>query len=547
MRSTGTRDPNSNPGTPFPISSILHSPSPSTASTPRLVEETGFEGNSPAPWNDAVQDALLLVGRHNPILQSHSQAESEPPIVSLQKQQDLLRNEIAVLEQLHGKTHPLTLEKTDRLLWLLIDCDKYKAAEKLGRHTFLALRQSRNIKAACNTLIALADMYSYQGDNEKAEKAAKKALDMTTTSGQGTVLEAKFKLAEKQYNLGKWDEAEDLVSQLLDVDNKRPIPQFYSPPEGPTGLMAAICLRRGRLKEARDWSAQTLRIIDVKGSEYSSAWRLKCVEVLLEQWKLGEASAIITQRLANSLRNFGQESMNTESWLWNHGNLSTLQGAWEEAESCLLASISTSKKIIGPRSRVLHSSLWMLFRVYVEQLAWDKASVVVREYREIPSGSRLPVMEAEVLDAQGRHKEAYDRACEAMQHYEIQYPLEGPRNNSVMVRILRNLGRLEESQELGARTLTMAEKMFGNSHPQTIRCKDNLARTYMAGGDAVAAIQAITECVQLFTAHESVGPDHYLTRRSRDTLTEWLVFADPASVSPFQVQDLSLRNVEMLY
>jgi len=67
------------------------------------------------------------------------------------------------------------------------------------------------------------------------------------------------------------------------------------------------------------------------------------------------------------------------------------------------------------------------------------------------------------------------------------------------------------------RTLTIAKGLFGKSRHRTIRCKDNLARTYMAGGNAAAAIQAMTECVQLFTAHESVGPDHYL-HRGRGTL-----------------------------
>ena len=484
------------------------------------MAETGFEGNIPAPWNDAVQDALVMIGSHDPLLQPHSQNNSEPPMIALKKRQDLLRDEIAALEQLHGKTHPLTLEKTHRLLVLLIECDNYKAAEELGRLTFLALRECGNIEVACKTLMTLAGVYCCQDNWNKAEKATIKAVEMATSCGQGVVLEAEFRLAEIKYNLFKYREAEDLVSQVLNVDKKQTIPQYTSFPGGPMALMASICFSRGRFKEAEDWAGRTLKIIDVNSSTYSSS----CVRILLEQWKLEQAGAIISQTLAMCLSKYGQESRETGAWLLHYGKLFALQGAWEEAESCLLASMSMLKKIVGPRSRYLQVSLLMLFQLYAEQLSWDKASAVLSEYKGVPE---LRVMETEVFDALGRHNEAYDRARGALGDLELRYPFDA-HLYSVMVRILRNLGRVDESRELGTRTLTIAEGLFGNSHPQTVQCKDNLARTYMAGGNTMAAIQAMTECVQLFTAHESVGPNHYLMQRSRDTLTEWLLFHGPA-------------------
>ena len=104
-------------------------------------------------------------------------------------------------------------------------------------------------------------------------------------------------------------------------------------------------------------------------------------------------------------------------------------------------------------------------------------------------------MEAEVLEVLGSYNKAYDRARGDFRDLEARYPPDAPLNNSVMVRILRNLGRVEKSWVLGTRTLSIAEGMFRNLHPRTIRYKDNLARTYMSGGNAVVAIQVITECV----------------------------------------------------
>ena len=166
---------------------------------------------------DVVEDTFLMMERSNPILQQRLPIDSEPPMLTLKREEERLRNEIAVLEQLHGTNHPLSLNKIMELLCLLVDYDKYKAAEELGRQTFLAFRQYGNIRAASTMLTWLAGLYFHQGDWDKAEKVAIRAIDPGTSSGKEYNLRAKDLLSRIKIGSSRFQEAEEFLSQLLDI------------------------------------------------------------------------------------------------------------------------------------------------------------------------------------------------------------------------------------------------------------------------------------------------------------------------------------------
>lgn len=495
-----------------------------------------------------------MIEKSNPLLQRHSQVESESPMLTLKREEERQRNKIAVLERLHGKTHPLVLDEIYRLLSLLFDCSKYKAQEELARPTFLALRQNGNIEEASEMLACLADIYLNQGNHGKAEEVAKKAIDMGTPSGNDSVLRAKCTLAYIMAERGEYENAEQFLSQVLDIKTKQPIHQStQSWAEAPMALISRVFRLRGRLIEAEDWAVSASRLADVHNPHRAllSHQYMEYAEVLFYQWKLVEARTITNQALAKCRSEHGEENMVTANWMWCHGNISTRLGAWKEAESCLLASISTTKKLLGPVCPAQSLQLFSLFPLYAEQLSWRRASEIVRKCRGARRFSAWDtyfplIMEAEVLDALGNHEEAYNTAWEAFQYLETREPLETPRNNTVMVKILRNLGRFKESRELGIRTLAMSDEIFGTLHPQTLQCKVELAKTYMASRESAVAIKMMSECVELFASHAGVGPDHYLTQRSRDTLHEWLV-EHPADASSFPPLDIpSTEDFAML-
>jgi len=255
-----------------------------------------------------------------------------------------------------------------------------------------------------------------------------------------------------------------------------------------------------RLTEAVDWAVRAIRLSDVnepRNALLADSY-IAYTGVLVSQWKLVEARAISNQALAKCRSERGEENMATAGWMWRHGIISIYQGAWEEAEACLLASYSTTKKLLGAGLPDSHSRLFGLFRLYAEQLSWHRASDIVSKFRGgrhvSPWDTYLLIMEAEVLDALGNYEKAYNTASEAFQYLEAQEPLEAPLNSRVLVRILRNLGRLKESRELGTRTLAVSGQIFGTLHPQTVQCKVELAKTYVASGEAVAAIETMSEC-----------------------------------------------------
>ena len=51
-------------------------------------------------------------------------------------------------------------------------------------------------------------------------------------------------------------------------------------------------------------------------------------------------------------------------------------------------------------------------------------------------------------------------------------------------------GHYDEAQPLYEEALNSHIKLFGESHPDTVRCYDNLATLYAAQGDSASAAQA---------------------------------------------------------
>ncbi|KAK1751482.1 hypothetical protein QBC47DRAFT_406185 [Echria macrotheca] len=545
--------PIGHPGTPNPGRAT--SLAPSTVSTPRLLEETNFEGHSPAPWNDEVQDAIVMIARSDPFLQSYTATDSASLILKSTRHQEILTRELFELQQTLGVTHPATVDKTIRLLDLLMKGNKFKAAEELATDTFLPLRAAGNKEAVCQILSRLCRIYMWRGDLERAEKVARKAVDMAPPSMFGFALRLKFTLARICYHSGSvkgYERAEANISQLLNLETGEALYESMQAwAQEPMAMMATICSDTARPYEADVWISRTLRSIDANDStgrlSPASFALLEYAKTMVQRWRWREAEEIICPNLARCVAEYGQEHIVTSTWMVFRGNIFACRGAWGEAVTCYLASISAVEKILGPRSPSLEVRSFNLYRVYSEDQAWDKASGVVFKYRHLFNGdlSPVPFMEAEILDADGSHLEAYNTAWG---HFMVVRALAPhPRRiweYNIMGRILRNVGRQKESLELGTHTLAMANTLHGHLHPRAIECKDNLARTYMASGNNLRAIQLMEECVGEFTAHAEVGPDHYLTRRSKEALTEWRG-SENVTIPFIQELDVAMGDVDM--
>lgn len=495
---------------------LAASPSPSSASTPRLVAMASLEGHSPAPWNDA--DEVDEVSRILTTLNPAPEGPAHPEPLDLERQEVRLRGEISELEQKHGTSSPLVLPKLQDLFLLLNNHDRYKAAAKVGSRLFYCYRRSGDNKGASAILTCLARVYHNQGLDDMADQVAMKAYTAGMACGDDCAwysicIRARISITRSQYQ-----NAENLLQQLLGTgDNSIFIHPSIIPWAGePLSMRVHISLQQGRIQDAENWAIRGIEhhtLNSPNGIAMSNA-HFAYTDVLTRQCRWDEAKAVANESISELKRsNIRSQSSLTFQWLFRLGHIFMGQGAWEEADYCLLALSSLGIRILGPVHHGLEQILELRFDLCAEQLMWDRAESILAKYK--PHNLSSMFMKAQVLEARGKHREAY----EAIRDLGTS-PLEAPRFNSVMVRILRNLGRLAESEKLGSSTLEMSLRIYGDSHPETFRCMDNLARTHMTKGDAPKAIQTMKECVKLYTS--TIGSEHYLTRRSQDTLAVWV-------------------------
>ncbi|KAK0642963.1 hypothetical protein B0T16DRAFT_415009 [Cercophora newfieldiana] len=529
------------PPSPFPAPSFVATPrlqaattfqdsssAPSpVASTPGLVADTNFEGASPGPWNDDVHRAICAVA-------GPSSDKGGPPdtgFIYMKKEAEDLEREVLALERIHGKDSAEALKKMRKLFNVLLVQGRYKSAEIVGRRRLLAHRDRGELNGVSEALVALAGLFSSQGDLPRAEKAATKAHDISRTPGGGgdyIAVHALSQLAFIYTVRGEYQKAEEIQLRLLDyIDNT--LNGDDDCRAEVTHDLANTLFLQGRLTEAEDWAVRAVELQTRDATDEAaicSYVHMTLVKIRCRQAKYKEAREVSIESIAACKKIFGMEHPRTAAWMSLLGFISIFQGQWKKAETCLRASVGVRRKLLGPTHyRIIWNLVDMLF-LYVEWQLWDQAEDILAECRSTFPRRRpdislelLSIYEAAIADARMQYIQAIEIGRGPAQRLESTEPLEGLYANNVIVRILRNLGRLEESEDLASRTIDLSTSIYGTNHPETQRSRDNLARTQMVRGAGPQAIQLMKECVQSFTA--CVGAEHYLTVRSQETLTEW--------------------------
>ncbi|OCK86083.1 TPR-like protein [Lepidopterella palustris CBS 459.81] len=276
------------------------SPALSVSSIIRSTSST-FTGQSPAPGyrSISVSEALTVqpsflsqhLWEHAPQIQT-----GQPPIGSVQhryRQEDemRLRQELSILETLHGRDHSETLHTLCELGVVLMDQGRYKSAEELFRRLVVA-RQKWNGDNNINTLEAfecLGQVLEYQGNYVMAEKMHRRTYesrkDALGYEHPGT-LASMANLASTYWNQGRWKEAEELEVQVMET---------------------------------------SLRLL---GQEHPDTLA-----------SIGD--------LASTKRVLGQEHPDTLTSMANLASTYRNQGRWKEAEELEVPALETRKRVLG--------------------------------------------------------------------------------------------------------------------------------------------------------------------------------------------------------
>ncbi|KAK0743785.1 hypothetical protein B0T18DRAFT_415896 [Schizothecium vesticola] len=503
------------------------------ASTPGLVADTGFEGASPAPWNDAAHEAICAI-------EGSGLTADGPPdtgFVYLEQKSYALERELYALERLHGKNNPEALRLMAELVLVLKDQGRYKSAERFGRRRFLAHRDRGEAKKEAWALGALADVFRCQGNLKKAAMTATKAYDMARTGSsrnerlafRAQELLGYIFLEDRQPERGE----EILVGLLGQVDPVLGIDNCHVQPN----IMAALTIsavQLGKLRQAEEWAVKAMELCN----QLNTKSDLSCcyaptvlADIWIRQARYDEALKIGLKCIAACQKRYGLEHPKTAICMRIVGGAYTGQGQWNQAESCIKAAIDVRRRILGPGHSQVGRALIDRLYLHVEQQLWDQAEAVLAEYRSTGASYWfVSVLESAIIDERGRHSQALEIGQAPAQQLEATNDPDASYANNVIVKILRNLGKLEESEDLASRNIDFSTSLLGPKHPRTLQSVDNVARAKMAKGEAARAIQIMEECVQSLTA--SVGSEHYLTRRSRETLDQWMEMGGQYSVLP---------------
>jgi len=503
------------------------------ASTPGLVADTGFEGASPTPWNDAAHEAICAI-------EGSSLTADGPPdtgFVYLEQKSSALERELYALERLHGKNNPEALRLMSKLVQVLKNQGRYKSAEILGRRAVLAHRDRGEAGEEAWALRALAGIFRLQGDLKKAAMTATKAYDMAQT-GSSRNERLAFRAQELLGYIFMEDDqpkrAEEIMVSLLgQVDRVLSADSRHAQTNIMVGLTNSA-IQQGKLRQAEQWAVKAVELCNQLNTESD----LSCcyapvvlADIWIGQARYDEALKIGLKCIAACKKRYGLEHPETAACMRVIGKAYTGQGQWNQAESCIKAAIDVQSRILGPGHRRVRDTLIDRLYLHVEQQLWDQAEAVLAEYQSTGlSYWFVSVLESAIIDARGRHSQALEIGQAPAQKLEATNNPKAPYCNNIIVKILRNLGMLEESEGLASRNIDFSTSLLGPKHPWTLQSVDNVARAKMAKGEAARAIQIMEECVQSLTT--SVGSEHYLTRRPRETLDQWMEMGGQYYVLP---------------
>ena len=516
------------------------------AETPGLIVGTGFEGRSPAPSNDEIEELVRP-------LTKHTLSDDVPSSVTLAKvrhnksEEERLRKELHLMESAHGKNSVQILHVLRGLFTVLKSQSRYNAAEEIGRRRVLTYRQFYPEDDGYAQAIAdLAFLFVVQGQYNRAERLAKKAcaLRLSTTGEDDTTIWCKTVLLQILYQTRQLQEAEQLSASLLSLGSMTMSRFEYTII---SGEMANALTAQGRLKEAHDWSIRAYQssLQTFGANEINTIASMGIIVYNLElQAKLDEAEKMGLEFLSLCREQFGPEHCHTASAYHSLGRVYKSQGRWDEAEALIQAAIIANTNVFGPNHENTFFCLRSKVEIYIEQQRWDDAARSMAECQillpnlQVKPFVRISINEAEIWDGQGKYEQAGNIGSEAARLVETTMPLYAPSSFNVMATILRNLGDIPASEKFGSKAVEKSRMIYGSNHPQTARCLDNLARTWMVKGESEKAIQTMKECADSLAS--VVGPEHYLTIRSNSILREWTEWQNMFDVIPLLPSDWCL-------
>ncbi|KAF1847231.1 TPR-like protein [Cucurbitaria berberidis CBS 394.84] len=379
-------------------------------------------------------------------------------------------------------------------------------------------------------------------------------------------------------NLGLWDEAADLQSQVLRINT-----QYYGADHQTTiismdqlaliyadqehwdvaerlqrqaiGMMEQNFGRKnrrtlnamnnlsmtyrgqGKLKEAESLAREVYRNrMELLGSDHPETLVTIGIiaSILADQERLVEAEALERMIFQTQKKTLGPDHVDTLITMSNLSSRCLDLGDVEVAEALGKEALEIQKRVLGVEHPDTLVTMNNLSSVYSEQGNIDLAESLLQELLEVrkktlglPHVDTLMTMSnlASIYTSQQRLDEAESLFREVLAlkqeivGQEHGQTFLGMENLGVVLMMQGKPEKLKEAEELQNKVLTSKTKAFGVENLSTLLTMENLAVTYYTQGRATDAIELLEECRRL--REKLLGADHAKTIITSLKLMEW--------------------------
>ena len=201
------------------------------------------------------------------------------------------------------------------------------------------------------------------------------------------------------------------------------------------------------------------------------------------------AEKLLQEAYVVSMKQFGPDSINSQSVATLLAHLFLLMGRLREAEQLEVQVLKISSKVLGEEHPATLTSMTNLAEVLSSQGKYKEAERIHRQalvLRETILGKEHPDTLtsmndlALVLNMQGKYKEAERIHRQALALRETMLGKEHPdtlSSISNLASIYRNQGRWKEAEELEVQVMEIRKRVLGEEHPDTLTSIANLAST----------------------------------------------------------------------
>ena len=259
--------------------------------------------------------------------------------------------------------------------------------------------------------------------------------------------ESKFHMANALTAQGKWQEAEEMLTEVLEV-RTRALGEEHQDTLHSKNNLAVVLQDQGKWQEAEEMNREVLEVRSrVLGEEHPDTLRSKnnLALALGKQGKWEEAEEMFREGSEASKKVLGPDHQDTLHFISNVAVVLQEQGNWQEAEELCAEVLDTRIRVLGKEHRDTLRSMINLVNVLQAQGDWQEAEEMYREVLEVMS---------RVLGEE--HPDTLTS-----------------KNN--LANALQDGSKWQEAEDMYREVLEARKRVLGDHHPDTLQSMESLA------------------------------------------------------------------------